>query len=369
MKILYVATVSSTIHTFLIPHIEMLVRAGHSVDIACNITTPASDTMVKLGCHTYNISFSRSPLSSSNFTAARQLRALLSEQHYDIVHTHTPSASACVRLVCRKLRKQGLKVIYTAHGFHFFKGAPLKNWLLYYPAERFLSRYTDILVTINKEDYTRAESSFKAKKTVYIPGVGIDLDRMTKAVIDVKEKRTSLDIPEQAFVLLSVGELNANKNHETVIRALAGMNNKDITYLICGTGDREAYLAELISRSGLDSKIRLLGYRDDMTEIFQAVDLFVHPSYREGLPVSLMEAMAAGLPCVVSNIRGNTDLIEDGQGGYICRPDDIGSFASAIDHIRSDRQRSLHMGQHNREAVKRFDIDTVLSEIRKIYEI
>lgn len=368
MKILYVATISDTINAFLVPHIEMLVEKGNSVDVACCVRKPLNQKLTEIGCKIYNLPFSRSPLKSSNLKAAMRLRSIIRAHHYDIVHTHTPNASVCSRLASRKSRKQGLKVIYTAHGFHFFAGAPLKNWLLYYPAERFLSRYTDVLITINKEDYERAVKSFKAKKTVYIPGVGIDVKRAGKEVIGKKEKRLALDIPEHDFVLLSVGELNSNKNHKTVIKALGVLKNPGITYIICGDGDQKADLAALISGLGLNGKVRLLGYRNDVPEICRAADLFLHPSYREGLSVSLMEAMTAGLPCIVSGVRGNTDLIEDQKGGYTCRPDDIGGFAAAVARLQSDRRLSELMGQYNKEAIKRFDIGTVLAEIGRIYE-
>lgn len=366
MKILYVATISRTVHAFLIPHIEMLVQKGHHVDIACNMVTPEDDRLIGLGCRYISLDFQRSPLNKKNISAYQKLKKLIAEERYDLVHTHTPVASACVRLACKSLGS--VKVFYTAHGLHFHKGASIKNWLFYYPVEWVLSRYTDLLITINKEDYIRACRSLKAKNIVYVPGVGIDIDRVTYVRIEENEKRKALGIPEEDFVILSVGELNRNKNHSAVIRSLAQIKSKNITYIICGRGGLEARLTELTARCGLTGKVKLLGYRTDVFEMYQIADAYVHPSIREGLPVSLMEAMAAGLPCIVSDTRGNTDLIQDGKGGYILKPDDIKGFASAIEKVLSDGKLSEQMGRYNREAVKQYDISRVLPEISKVYE-
>lgn len=367
MKILYVATISRTIHAFLVPHIEMLVQKGHKVDIVCNMVTTADDRLLKMGCRYFNMDFQRSPLNKKNIAAYKRLKKLIREERYDLVHTHTPVASACVRLACKNLST--VKVFYTAHGFHFYKGAPLKNWLLYYPIEWFFSRYTDLIITINNEDYARACKSLKAKDTIYVPGVGIDIDKVNNVDSDAKAKKAEIGIPENDSVILSVGELNENKNHSTVIRAVAQLKKSTVTYVICGEGELEPQLNELIEHCGLMDKIKLLGRRTDVFEIYKIADLFVHPSFREGLPVSLMEAMAAGLPCVVSNTRGNIDLLTNGNGGYVRQPGDIGGFASAIETILADKQSSEIMGKQNQEALKRFDISAVLSEMARIYEI
>ena len=367
MKILYVATISRTIHAFLIPHIKMLIEKGHQVDVACNMVTEEDDRLLSLGCRYFNLGFQRSPVSMKNISAYRALKKLVRAEGYNLVHTHTPVASACVRLACRGL--PGVKVFYTAHGFHFHTGAPLLNWLLYYPAERLLSRYTDLLITINKEDYARAATLFKAKKVVLIPGVGLDTARVRNTDIDDAAKRAELNIPEDDIVLLSVGELNGNKNHKTVIRALARLKSCDVTYVVCGKGGEAGRLIKLVNRRRLSGKVRLLGFRTDVLDMYQLADIFVHPSFREGLPVSLMEAMAAGLPCIVSDIRGNGDLIESGKGGLLCRPGDAAGFAAAIRCVSSDQSAAAAMGRYNAEAVKRYDLASVLEDISKLYDM
>ena len=366
MKILYVATISRTVHAFLVPHIELLVRKGHSVDVACSMVTDEDDRLKRLGCRYFDLPFQRSPLSPRNFAAYRALKKLIKTEQYDLVHTHTPVASALVRLACRKL--PGVKVYYTAHGFHFHTGAPLKNWLLYYPVERLLAPCTDLLITINAEDYERARASLRAKKVVLIPGVGLDTAAVSETRIDRAAKRAELGIPETDSVLLSVGELNGNKNHIAVLRALARLKDSSVTYVICGRGGEAARLMKYVCRHGLTDKVRLLGFRTDVLEMYQLADVFVHPSFREGLPVSLMEAMAAGLPCIVSDIRGNSDLIENGKGGLLCRPDDDAGLADAVRRLVTDRAAAAALGRHNAEAVRRFNLEAVLSDIAAVYE-
>ena len=259
-------------------------------------------------------------------------------------------------------------MIYQAHGFHFYKGAPLKNWLLYYPIEKWLARYTDALITINREDHKLAQRKLHLRKggrVYYVPGVGIDLMKFHQTTADRSAKRRELGIPEDAVLLLSVGELNKNKNHETIIRAIAQL---DVHYVIAGAGDLEQHLQDLIDTLGLGDRVKLLGYRTDVKALYDASDIFVFPSFREGLSMSVMEAMACGLPCVASEIRGNTDLLENSGGGFLCRAGDETSFRENIRRLATDSELRRKMGQDNLAAVQRFSLETVINEIRKIYE-
>ena len=276
MKILYVATISDMINSFLIPHIEMLVKQGFQVDVACHVYQEPDEKLKRFGCNVFDIPFDRSPLKLQNITALRKIKEVISSKDYDIVHTHTPVASACVRLACRNMKN--VKVIYTAHGFHFYKGAPFINWLTYYPIERWLAKYTDVLITINKEDYERAKRSFHSAQVIYTPGVGIDVQKYVEVKIDKTKKRRELGIPDDAFLVLSVGELNKNKNHETIIRAIDKIKDTNVCYAICGKGHLENHLKKLTQELGLESKIIFLGYRKDMPEIYKCSDLFVFPS-------------------------------------------------------------------------------------------
>ena len=264
MHILYVTTVSSTMG-FFTQHVKMLLQQGHTVDFACNVTKPIDPEFIMRGCRVHDLSLSRSPFTKANCRGYKQLKKTIQEGQYDVIHTHTPIASALVRVACR--RNKDIKVIYTAHGFHFYKGASWLNWLFYYPVEKWLSRYTDVLITINKEDYERAKRSFKAGRIEYVPGVGVDVEKYGSVVVDRKAKRKELGLAEDDFVLVSTGELNDNKNHKTVIQAVHRLNNPSVKYLICGQGPLKNELLNLVQKLGLEHQIMLLGYRTDIIEI------------------------------------------------------------------------------------------------------
>lgn len=325
MKILYITTIGGTMHFFK-SLIKELIDEGHIVDIATNETaSKVPDCYREWGCKIFPISTSRSPFCLGNVKAIKEIRNIA--KNYDIVHCHTPLAGMATRLACKPLRKKGLKVFYTAHGFHFYKGAPIKNWLIYYPIEKICSRWTDTLITINKEDYERAKRCMHAKNVEYVPGVGIDVDKFKNTVVDRNEKRKEIGVPEDAFLILSVGELNENKNHQVVIRALGQLKDNNIHYVIAGEGDKKEYLAKLAK--GLNVNLHLLGHRSDVAELYKTADVFCLPSKREGLNVSIMEAMASGLPCIVSNVRGCSDLSDKNIDG-LCESYNADSFLKAI---------------------------------------
>ena len=367
MKILYVTTISGTM-PFFSEHIKMLQSQGHIVELACNMDKPLPESVTVLGCNAHNFPFSRSPLSRYNLKAYTDIKKLINEENYDVVHTHTPNASVLVRLAARKLRKNGLKVMYTAHGFHFYKGAPLKNWLLYYPVEWLCAHWTDVLISINQEDFILAQKEMKAKKVCYVPGVGFNLARVTDVQLSCSEKRKELGVQEDAVLMLSVGELNLNKNHITILRALGQLQNSSLNYCIAGDGAQIDALAAEAKALGIARQVHFLGFRTDVAELYHAADFYVHPSYREGLSVALMEAMSAGLPCVVSDIRGNTDLIAEGKGGYLLSPKDVAGFARAISDLAENAPLRQQMGSYNAKAVEMFDTIHVKNAMEKIYQ-
>mgnify|MGYP003790525247 FL=1 len=366
MKVLYVTTVSSTMN-FFVDHIRMLLEAGHSVDLACNWSRPANPLFIEWGCQFFDICLSRNPVSLSNTRAYVELKNVIRNGGYDVVHTHTPIASALVRIICRKLKH--IKILYTAHGFHFYKGAPAKNWLLYFPLEWWLSRYTDILITINSEDYDRAKRLLKAKQVRYIPGVGLDTRRFANVVVDRAKKRRELGVPSDAFVVLSVGELNTNKNHAVIIKALAKLKDPNIYYLICGKGPLDDYLRRLAAELDVERQVKLLGFRKDIAEICKVADVFAFPSLREGLGLAALEAMASGLPIITSNVHGIVDYSEDGRTGFSYTPTDVSGFAEGISRLKScgEGLRS-DIGAYNRQVAKKFDIAHVLELMRELYE-
>ena len=335
--------------------IAELVNTGIEVDIACNVGEQSVLSFYSnLGCNIFQVDFSRNPVSLENVKATKQLMAIIDQGGYNIVHCHTPVAGVCTRLACRKRRKNGLRVIYTAHGFHFYKGAPVKNWIVYYPIEKLCAHWTDTLITINKEDYALAKKKMRSDRIEYVPGVGIDSNSFSHTVINRDVKRNEIGVPPNAKMLLSVGELNVNKNHQAVVEAISKINNSNIHYVIAGIGDQEENLAHLADE--LDVNLHLLGYRNDVAELYRIADLYVLPSFREGLNVSVMEALASGCPTIVSRIRGNVDMVPSEN---TFNPNDINALAELI-----ERDKII-----NGDFVKQVDYSKINQKMRQIMGI
>lgn len=322
---------------------------------------------LKYGIRLHHINFERNPLHPSNCKAYKQLLYLIKEESFDVIHCNTPIGGILGRICGKKAKVP--KIIYTVHGFHFYKGAPLINRTLFKWVEMWLAHYTDAIITINQEDYT-AVSKFKLRKggkVYYVPGVGVDASTVKDAITKRKEMLQYIGADANSILIISIGELNKNKNNQVIIRALGELQNLKIHYLLCGIGDKKDELLALAKDYNIEKNIHFLGYRIDISELLKSSDIFVMPSYREGLSRSIMEAMSAGLPCVVSNIRGNVDLIKDGRGGFLKSPDDIDGFAEAIINLSEDRELRKTMSLSNLETIKKFDINNVKKEMKKIY--
>lgn len=367
-RVLYVATVVKThIMHFHIPYLKMFKEEGwHTAVAARNDYENPSECNIPYCDEYIDIAFERSPLKLANLKAYQQLKRVIDEGNYDIVHCHTPVAAMLTRLAARKARKRGTKVFYTAHGYHFFKGAPLRNWLIYFPVEWVCSFMTDTLITINGEDYALAKKYMHARQIEYAPGVGIDIDRCMGGRLDRANFRSSIGVPPKALMLLSVGELNKNKNHQCVIRALAYDKCSNFYYVIAGTGSQASKLKSLAEKLKIGDRVKMLGYRQDVHDLLTAADIFCFPSYREGLSVSLMEAMGHKLPCIVSRIRGNVDLIDD-NGGRMFAPCSVDELIESLVYVLSaDREK---MGQYNYEHVQIYAIKNVMRKMKRLYAI
>lgn len=348
-------------------HFKMLLQEGHEIELACNCQSPISDKIALFRFPVHNIPFSRSPFSKDNILAYRLLKKLIEQNRYDAIHCHTPNASVITRLVCRKYRRQGLKVIYTGHGFHFFKGAPLKNWVIYFPIEWICSFFTDAIITINSEDYTLACKYFHAKSVWKIPGVGINPNIPAATKINRTIKRQELGIPPEAIFLLSVGEINRNKNHQIILKALGLIKNSKIHYVIAGRGSEEKSLLALAKKLGLEKNFHLLGYRKDILELCASADIFCFPSRREGLGVAALEGMTAGLPILTSNVHGINDFSISSETGFKYSPFDVVGFAKGIKLLATDPELRKKMGKHNQEVVKQFSSEKAILQLQKIY--
>lgn len=371
-KMLFISNISRGITTF----VTASIAAAHSLDLDFYQVANWQDadaSQIEKDEKAYDIKIksvpmSRNPFAKTNLTAYKELVKFIKEEHIDYIHCNTPTGGVLGRLAGKKCKVK--KVIYQAHGFHFYKGAPKKNWLLYYPVEKWLAHYTDALITINNEDFELAKTKFKLRKNgkvYYVHGVGIDTAQYGMSEKSREEKRLELGIPFDAFLLISVGELNANKNNGIIISAMEKLKNPNIHYILCGAGEKQMEWQARAEKAGLHDNIHFLGYRNDVKELYKASDCLVMPSFREGLSRSIMEAMASGLPCIASKIRGNADLIEDGKGGFLCAPTDSDGFAEAIGTLCGNASLCAEMSKFNKAKIKEFDISVVEQEMRDIY--
>ena len=365
-KVLFVATVvKKHINVFHLPYLQWFQEQGYETHVCAKDDFDGEKCIIPYCDVHYDNPFERSPISGNNIKAYKKLKRIIDENEYDIIHCHTPVAAMLTRLAAIKARKKGTKVIYTAHGFHFFKGAPLINWLVYYPVEWICSWVTDVLITMNQEDYQLAKKTMKAKKIEYVYGVGVDTEICKDISVDKFAKRAELGIPKEATIVLSVGELSKRKNHEIIIEALSKVNNPSIIYIICGQGNLESYLKE--KSETLKVPTKFMGFRKDILEICMISDIFAFPSLQEGLPVALMEAMSTGLPVACSKIRGNMDLIEDTKGGYLVKATNSNEFADAIKKMVNQNELCNNLGKYNMEQVRKYDKYNVLKQMSEIY--
>ncbi len=375
-RVLMLATTAAMIEQFNKDNILILTDMGYEVHMAGNfdVGNPISNERLdafkvwleKHGGKWFNIPATRNPFDIKNNRAAlKQVISLIHEYNYDFIHCHTPIGSIIGRMAAKKTKT---KIIYTAHGFHFFKGAPLKNWLLYYPAEWLFSWQTDMIITINHEDYRRAKRHFHAKEVRFIPGVGLDVNKFNTYKVDRQAERKKLGIPDDAFVLLSVGELMSRKNQIIVIEALHKLNNPDIYYLAVGQGELQSLYENKIAEYELGNNVKLLGFRDDVIKLCKLADCFIHPSIREGLGIAPLEAMASGLPLISSDINGMKDYTKDGKSGCCISPTSVDDAANAINKIFTNPDFAKACGTYNTKEAMKYDISRSHREMKKIYQ-
>lgn len=355
---------------FMVPHIRYLSENGYSVHLACSVVGDRlEDVKTAVGdiAEIHVIRLVRSPFSPSNIKGYQDLKKVISENQFDVIWTNEPVMGVMTRLAARHARKGGTKVIYMAHGFHFFKGAPLFNWIMWAPLEIFMSRFNDVLVTINREDCTRAKKYMHTPVVEHINGIGVDFSER-ECSVSRNEKRKQLGLSETDVAILSVGELQKRKNHEVIIKALAKLNNPNIKYIICGQGVLENHLLKLISSLNLQNQVFLLGYRQDIPEIMNACDIFAHPSVREGLGLASLEAMAFGLPLITSNVQGLPDYVKNGVTGYMCSPQDVVTFSENINNLVCDESLRKRISAENKIQVRKYKVEEIQPVIKNILD-
>lgn len=369
-KALLVTTVSGFVPQFQMHNVRILQNMGYEIHYAANYNIPSygkdNSRLEGTGIIKHQIDFARSPYSKQTIIAYKQLKELMLKNRFDLVHCHTPMGGALTRLAAKSTRTE--PVIYSAHGFHFYKGAPFRNFLIYRTIEKIFAHYTDILITTNEEDY-QAAKNFKMKKNgkIYlVPGVGIEVDQFRNLDVDKNSLRKKLNIPDDAMILLSVGELIKRKNHETVIRAIKEIKRSDIIYLICGQGELDDHLKKVTKELSLENQIRFLGYQV-ASPYYHIVDVFIHPSYQEGLSKALMEAMAVGLPIICSKIRGNIDIV-DINGGILVDTENIEEYKNAILNLSESTELRHRMSNYNLKKILYFDVSIINKKMEKIYQ-
>ncbi len=366
MKKLLITSTDMMMIQFLVPHVKYLSEHGFHVEIACSeVGSRMEDVREALGgvakaIHTLRLE--RSPVNPRNLLGYRDLRKLLKKKEYDIIWTNEPVMGVVTRLAARDARKSGTHVVYMCHGFHFFKGAGIPSWLIYYPIERIMAHFCDSIVTINQEDYRRAKPWLPEGAVVHIDGIGVDFSRHP-CFAEREQTRESLGLTADDILLLSVGELQNRKNHAVILQALAKLNDPNLKFFICGKGELEKDLRLLAQQLKLENQFVLLGYRMDIPQIMGAADIYVHPSKREGLGLASLEAMAAGLPLVTSNIQGIPDYVENGVTGFSCDPMDVDSYADHIRILAQDRALRAEISRTNLERVRKYAIDRIQHEV------
>ncbi|SCX28219.1 Glycosyltransferase involved in cell wall bisynthesis [Ruminococcaceae bacterium P7] len=370
MRVLLTATVQSHICQFHKPLVEVLHAHNCEVHVAAR-NNLAEKNGLKLDFveKVFDIPFSRSPKSADNFKAERLLKKVINEGQYDVIHCNTPMGGIITRIAAKQARKNGARLIYTAHGFHFYEGAPKKNWMVFYPIEKYFSRKNDTLITITKEDYRLAKEKFHCQ-VAHIHGVGVDEKRYFP--VDEAEKRRlrqEMGYGESQKLLLCVGELLPNKNQKMAIRAMKYIKEKypDAVLFIAGNGPEKDNLEAEIKACGVENNVKMLGYCTHLQDYQHIVDALMSCSYREGLPLNIVEAMLSGTPVVASINRGHKELIQDGETGFLVSANDDKAMADRVLKLLDDEVLAERVGQTACQYAMDYSFTAVKRELEAIY--
>ncbi len=366
-KVLFCATVDYHFTAFHMPYIKWFKENGWEVHIAANgeIQIPYVDRK-------FNLSIQRSPFKLKNIKALKDLKTIIDQHNYEIIHCHTPMGGILTRLAARKSRVRGTKVIYTAHGFHFCKGAPFLNWLLYYPIEKFMAPLTDCLITINNEDYELSKNKLKVKRTEYIHGVGVNTEDF-KPIDELNKKalKESFGYHPDDFLLFYAAEFNKNKNQQFLLHSLSLIKEElpNVKLLLAGEGALLNECKQLAKNLEISHMVDFLGFRKDIKEIVPMCDVAVGSSLREGLPVNIMEAMSCGLPIVAVDNRGHRELVMDDNNGWLVKSNDTTGFAKKLKYLVKRKGLKERLGTNSRKIVmSKYSIDKVIEKKSKVYK-
>lgn len=367
-KVLIISTVSRQFYLFEKVNIKALRKLGYEVHGAANYSD-RNERLSEVDIVEHEVSLQRNPFSLKNIVAYFQLKKIIKKEDYEIIHCHSPVGGVVGRLAAKHSKTP--TIIYTAHGFHFYKGAKFLNWMLYYPIEYFMSKRTDILITINSEDYQRACLKFKSAKCKLVNGIGLDVDKFQpNDPIERQELRKKYGYANNDFILISVGELNKNKNQISLIKSLEILINKisTVKLLLVGTGKEEKNLIKYVEERKLEKFVKFLGSREDIKELLSISDVALSASKREGLPVSILEAMSMGLPLVVNDCRGNRDLIKNNINGFLVKNSCPKEFSKNLNKLYTNKLLSEKFSKNNINLVKNYSSDKIFEEVIKIYK-
>lgn len=381
-KVLILASIAPMIEGFNLPNINLLQNEGYEVHVLANFKDENAEAnernnrfrscLEHQGVTVFDVAINRNPVKVTNYTAYKEIKQIIDREAYTFIHCHSPIGGVLSRLAAREARKRKTKIVYTAHGFHFFKGAPKKNWLIYYSVEKWLSRYTDCLITINEEDYHTAQAKhFKAKRIEKINGVGINKNKFKPVDTELKEqRRNSLGYNKEDFLLIYVGELSKRKNQSLAI----GMMGKVIQMiphaklLLVGDGELREQYVQQIKDLHLESNVFLLGFRSDVDQLMSISDIVISTSRQEGLPVNILEAMGTGLPIIATDCRGNRDLIHHGKNGYLVGLEDNERLAGYVDTLYHSNSLREDFGLKSLLYLETYSVQAVMSQMSQIYQ-
>lgn len=367
MKILFVANIHKHFRAFHILYIEYLQSQGYEVHVAANDGVTRVDEADKQ----FDICINRNPFSTANIKAVRELKNIIKKEQYDLIHCHTAMGSVVARLAAKSFRKKGLKVLYTAHGFHFYKGSPKKYWMLYYPMEKYLSRYTDGIITINREDYDLLESrNFKNAHSFLINGVGVRRKNFHPITIDEKLSLRALNgVLKDDFILVYAAEYIHRKNHDFLIESIMSLKAKipNLKMLLAGRGQRFEEIKGLIQQKQLQETVFQLGFRTDIDAIYKLSDVGISTSKQEGLGLNLVEEMMCGLPVVATIDRGHKEVVDHNENGFLYEQNNHQQFQDYIIQLYKDKELRKAMGVAAQEKAEKFEMDNCLSQMAKIY--
>lgn len=317
-KILFVANVAKEhICKFHIPTIRYFKNNGWRVDVAC-----AGEEPVPYCDHQFIMHWKRTPFSFATLKGLNELRHLLENEYYDAVYCNTPVGGLEARIASKVTRKKGTLVVYCAHGLHFYKGAPIKNWIIYYPIEKYLAKFTDLFLTINSEDTDLIRSRFHRKDDVsQLPGIGVDFARLNIASVQHTREsiREKYHIPQNAHVLIYVAEVLKNKNQSLLVDTLRILKKSinDVYLFLVGPIHDGGSLEQYVVKNNLTDSVIFTGWQEDVASFLYASDVCTASSIREGFGINLVESMYCGLPVVATDNRGHRSIIIDGENGFL----------------------------------------------------